>query len=38
MEACLLTRVSDDQWSRDSLFETVIPPLRNVPVEPRFEL
>lgn len=38
MEACLITRVSEDQWSRDSLFETVIPPLRNVPVETHFEL
>lgn len=38
MEACLITRVGEDQWSHQSLFETVVPPLRNLPVEPRFEL
>ncbi|MEJ2760005.1 MAG: protein-L-isoaspartate O-methyltransferase [Gammaproteobacteria bacterium] len=27
MEACLVTRVGQDEWSRESLFETDLPPL-----------
>ncbi|HWP94696.1 MAG TPA: protein-L-isoaspartate O-methyltransferase [Gammaproteobacteria bacterium] len=38
MEALLVTRVSEDAWSQESLFETVIPPLRNVPRPVRFVL
>ncbi len=29
MEALLVTRVTEDAWSRESLFETVLPPLLN---------
>lgn len=29
MEAVKVTRISDNQWQRDSLFETVLPPLIN---------
>lgn len=29
MEACLITRVDEHNWSRESLFETCIPPLLN---------
>lgn len=29
MEALLITRVGPDQWARESLFDTVIPPLLN---------
>jgi len=29
MSAMLITRISDDQWSEEGLFETVIPPLLN---------
>ncbi len=29
MEALLVTRVSEDAWSQESLFETVLPPLLN---------
>lgn len=34
MEALLITRVSEDAWSRESLFETVLPPLVNA-AQPR---
>ena len=37
MEALLITRVGEDQWQKESLFETVIPPLANAPQPPRFE-
>ncbi|HET6655836.1 MAG TPA: protein-L-isoaspartate O-methyltransferase [Gammaproteobacteria bacterium] len=30
MEALLLTRVAENEWARESLFETVLPPLDNV--------
>lgn len=36
MEACLITRVGDTDWTRDGLFETVLPPLRNAPERPKF--
>ena len=29
MEACLITRVDENNWSRESLLETCIPPLQN---------
>ena len=29
MEACLITRVDEHNWSRESLLETCIPPLLN---------
>ncbi len=37
MEALLITRVADDEWLRESLFETVIPPLTNAPRPNGFE-
>jgi protein-L-isoaspartate(D-aspartate) O-methyltransferase len=37
MEAILVTRVGDDAWSRESLFETVVPPLFNAPAPSAFE-
>ncbi len=36
MEALLITRTDTDQWARESLFETSIPPLLNVPEPPAF--
>jgi protein-L-isoaspartate(D-aspartate) O-methyltransferase len=36
MEALLVRRVDDDEWVRESLFETVIEPLANAPAAPRF--
>jgi protein-L-isoaspartate(D-aspartate) O-methyltransferase len=30
MEALLITRTGEDEWSREALFETVLPPLDNV--------
>ena len=36
MEALLITRVGEDEWSRESLFETDLPPLRNVAEPPQF--
>lgn len=36
MEALLVRRVSADRWVRESLFETVVPPLLNAPQPPRF--
>ena len=38
MEAMLLTRVSGDQWAREDLFETSIPPLENAPADTSFGL
>ena len=38
MEAIRLTRVAQNEWSTDSLFETVIAPLANIPVERPFVL
>ena len=37
MEAILVTRVADDAWRRESLFETVIPPLRGAAAPSAFE-
>jgi len=37
MEACLITRVAEDEWQREAIFETVLPPLENVPETARFE-
>lgn len=36
MEAILITRTGDNEWSRESLFETSIPPLVNAPQPQRF--
>lgn len=38
MEARLVTRVADDNWVHESLFETELPPLINAPQPPRFTL
>jgi len=38
MEALLITRSSDTQWSTDCLFETVLPPLTGVEEPERFVL
>lgn len=38
MEALLIERAAEDQWSRESLFETVIPPLRGARQPDRFVL
>lgn len=37
MEAILVTRATEDAWSRESLFETVIPPLRGALAPSAFE-
>ena len=37
MEALRITRLRDTEWVRDSLFETVVPPLVNAEAPPRFE-
>lgn len=37
MEALLITRVTDDEWLRQVLFETVVPALKNVPEITHFE-
>ena len=37
MEALLITRVTEDEWLRQTLFETVVPPLKNVPEITHFE-
>lgn len=37
MEAELITRVDEDDWARESLFETNLPPLLNAWDPPRFE-
>ncbi len=36
MEAVLITRTSDTEWSRETLFETELRPLANVPQPQRF--
>lgn len=36
MEAVLVRRLGDEQWSREVLFETALQPLINAPVRPRF--
>lgn len=36
MEAVLVRRIGDEQWSKEVLFETALPPLINAPVRPRF--
>lgn len=36
MSAYLITRTGEDQWSRESLFETHIPPLINAQTPPEF--
>lgn len=38
MEALLITRVDEDQWATESLFDTSIRPLRNARKTQRFEL
>jgi protein-L-isoaspartate(D-aspartate) O-methyltransferase len=38
MEAQLVTRISDNQWTRESLFETCMPPLLNAPEHREFAL
>lgn len=38
MEALLITRIDDDQWAIESLFDTSLPPLVGAPHEQRFEL
>jgi protein-L-isoaspartate(D-aspartate) O-methyltransferase len=38
MEALLITRLGEDQWLSESLFETVIPPLINAPVTKKFAI
>jgi len=38
MEAVLITRVGEDEWSKESLFETDLPPLMNAPEPQRFVL
>ncbi|MBI1422085.1 MAG: methyltransferase domain-containing protein [Gammaproteobacteria bacterium] len=38
MEAMLITRLSADEFRREKLFETVLPPLRNAPQPDRFVL
>jgi protein-L-isoaspartate(D-aspartate) O-methyltransferase len=36
MEALLITRVGPEQWARESLFDTAVPPLLNAPTPARF--
>lgn len=36
MEALLVTRVGENEWSREPLFETVLAPLENAPQPPKF--
>ena len=38
MQAMLITRVGDQEWSRESLFETALPGLQNAPEPQRFIL
>lgn len=38
MEAVLVTRVDEDGWTQESLFETALPPLVNADEPQRFEL
>jgi protein-L-isoaspartate(D-aspartate) O-methyltransferase len=37
MEAVLIERLAEDQWRRDELFETVIPPLTGAPSRSQFK-
>jgi protein-L-isoaspartate(D-aspartate) O-methyltransferase len=37
MEACLVTRVDEHNWSTESLFETCLPPLDNAGVPQVFD-
>ena len=37
MEACLVTRLGEDEWQQEVLFETQVPPLKNVPEITHFE-
>lgn len=37
MEALLITRIGADNWARESLFETSIPPLLHAPATPVFD-
>jgi protein-L-isoaspartate(D-aspartate) O-methyltransferase len=36
MDAVLIRRVDEQEWIRESLFETVIDPLTNATAAPRF--
>jgi protein-L-isoaspartate(D-aspartate) O-methyltransferase len=36
MEARLITRVGENQWTDEVLFETLVPPLANAPEPSRF--
>jgi len=36
MQASLITRVNDDAWRTEILFETTLPPLANAPQPERF--
>ncbi|PWG64892.1 protein-L-isoaspartate O-methyltransferase family protein [Spiribacter halobius] len=38
MEALLITRIDDEQWATESLFDTSLPPLVGAPRQQRFEL
>jgi protein-L-isoaspartate(D-aspartate) O-methyltransferase len=38
MEAVLVTRIDEDNWSQEGLFETSLPPLVNAPETRRFVL
>ena len=38
MEAILITRISDNEWSQENLFETSITPLRGAESKPKFIL
>ena len=38
MEAMLFTRTGPEQWAREDLFETSIPPLENAPADTTFGL
>ncbi|MEW6646169.1 MAG: protein-L-isoaspartate O-methyltransferase [Pseudomonadota bacterium] len=38
MEALLITRTGENEWARESLFETELPPLQNAPRSQRFML
>ncbi len=38
MEALLITRLGENEWSRESLFETELPPLQNAPQVRHFVL
>lgn len=37
MEALLITRIAEREWTRESLFDTSVPPLLNAEPPPRFE-